>query len=71
MLYTMKRIIFILLLSWSIMPLLAQPRSAGTTVDGIVAVIGKEIIMQSDLRTSFELFSSNSILLVSSSIRKC
>ena len=54
----MKRIICILLLTCPLLPLLAQPRSAGTPVDGIVAVIGKEIIMQSDLEKNYLDYTS-------------
>ena len=50
---TMKRIICLLLTVWSVLLLNAQPRSAGTPVDGIVAVIGKEVILQSDLEKNY------------------
>lgn len=47
----MKKLSFIILFLSFLSLLLAQNK--GTTVDGIVAVIGKEIIMQSDLEKHF------------------
>ncbi|MBR4787195.1 MAG: peptidylprolyl isomerase [Bacteroidales bacterium] len=54
----MKRIICLLLTVWSVLLLNAQPRSAGTPVDGIVAVIGKEVILQSDLEKNYLDYTS-------------
>lgn len=47
----MKRIVFTLWLSLCAIVMFAQ--GGGTSVDGIVAVIGKEIIMQSDLEKHY------------------
>ncbi len=54
----MKRIITFILLVCAAVQLQAQRETVGTPVDGIVAVIGKEIIMRSDLEKNYLDYTS-------------